>query len=200
MTLQRHLLVIDNEDSFVYNLADAFCALGHRVDVFRSDWPADEALRFIHDERPQLLILSPGPCGPRDAALAMELLRAAPATLPVFGVCLGHQCIVEHFGGRVEATGAPVHGKATMIRHDGSPVWDGIESPFAAARYHSLAATAVPDELIVCARAGELVMAVHHRTRPVFGVQFHPESVLTPVGQRLLVNVVTELTKGAPQP
>lgn len=189
----RLVLFIDNEDSFVYNLVDACETAGCAVDVFRGDWPIDEALRYLERDRPRLLVLSPGPCGPRDARLAMQLLSAAPEELPIFGVCLGHQCIVEHFGGRVEPTGAPCHGKAAQIRHDGGPLWEGIENPFPAGRYHSLAASRVPDALEVTATLGSLVMAVQHRTRPIFGVQFHPESVLTPSGHRLLHNVLTRL-------
>jgi anthranilate synthase component 2 len=189
----RPILFIDNEDSFVYNLVDACESAGHAVEVYRGDWPLDEALRYLERARPRLLVLSPGPCGPRDARLSMQLLAAAPEELPIFGVCLGHQCIVEFFGGRVEPTGEPAHGKAALIRHDGGPLWAGVENPFPAGRYHSLAASRVPDVLQVTATLGDRVMAVLHRTRPVFGVQFHPESVLTPAGHRLLHNVLTRL-------
>ena len=184
------ILFIDNEDSFVYNLVDAYAAGGHAVDVFRNDWALDDALGYIGSNAPDLLVLSPGPRGPRDATLCMGLLASAPADLPVFGVCLGLQCIVEHFGGTVEPTGAPAHGKAAAIRHDDDPLWSGIENPFLAGRYHSLAATKLPDELKAIAWLDETVMAVRHRSRPIVGVQFHPESVLTPMGGRLLANVL----------
>lgn len=186
----RRILFIDNEDSFVYNLVDAYAACGHSVDVFRNDWAPEAALYYIREKTPDLLVLSPGPRGPRDAKLCMELLTSAPTDLPVFGVCLGLQCIVEHFGGTVEPTGAPAHGKAASIRHDDDPLWAGVENPFTAGRYHSLAATRLPDELKAIAWLDEMVMAVRHRSRPIVGVQFHPESVLTPIGGRLLANVL----------
>ena len=184
------ILFIDNEDSFVYNLVDAYAACGHAVDVFRNDWALDDALDYIREKRPDLLVLSPGPRGPRDAELCMGLLASAPVDLPVFGVCLGLQCIVEHFGGTVEPTGAPAHGKAATIRHDDDPLWAGVENPFLAGRYHSLAAAGLSDELKAIAWLDEMVMAVRHRSRPIVGVQFHPESVLTPMGGRLLANVL----------
>lgn len=193
MSAGTRILFIDNEDSFVYNLVDACRSFGHEVDVFRCDWAATEALQYIRQRAPRLLVLSPGPCGPRDARLCMELLASAPEELPVLGVCLGHQCIVEHFGGRVEATGKPAHGKAALIRHDGGPLWRGIENPFQAGRYHSLAALAVPDVLEVTAWLGDMPMAVQHPNRPVIGVQFHPESVLTPAGNQLLSNALEVL-------
>lgn len=189
MNLKRRILFIDNEDSFVYNLVDAYASMGHDVDVYRSDWPVDEAQRYLDEARPDLLVLSPGPGTPGEATLSMKMLELVPAELAVFGVCLGHQCIVEHFGGRVEATGCPAHGKASVVRHNGDELWQGIDRAFSVGRYHSLAATRLPDELEATAWAQDMVMAVRHRHRPVFGVQFHPESVLTPVGHRLLANV-----------
>ncbi len=185
-----HILFIDNEDSFVFNLVDAYAARGHHVDVYRNDWPIDEALSFVSIERPDLVVLSPGPCGPRDATLCMQLLERLPVNTSVFGVCLGFQCIVEHFGGRVAPTKNLAHGKAATITHDDSQEWNEVQNPFVAGRYHSLAAVDVPNCLNVCATMGDMPMAVRHTDKPVFGVQFHPESVLTPVGDRILENVL----------
>jgi len=193
MSATSPILFIDNADSFVYNLVDACEGAGQRVDVFRSDWPAEQALGYLKSTRPRLLVLSPGPCGPREATLCMELLAAAPGELPIFGVCLGLQCIVEHFGGRVQPTGKPAHGRASLVRHDGDPLFAGVENPFLAGRYHSLAAAVVPDSLRVIARMDDMVMAVRHVARPIWGVQFHPESILTPVGHRLIENVLASL-------
>ena len=196
MSNTGRILFIDNEDSFVYNLVDAYGARGHAIDVFRCDWPTPEALDYITEHKPDLVVLSPGPRGPKDARLCNELLESAPADLPIFGVCLGFQCIVEHFGGSVQPTGSPAHGKAAMITHDDGPTWTGVENPFVAGRYHSLAATRIPDVLRVTARMNEMAMAVQHVSRPVIGVQFHPESVLTPSGQTILDNVMEQLSGG----
>lgn len=190
MSAKGEVLFIDHEDSFVYNLVDALAAMGHDVAVFRSDWPLDVARERLRARPPSLLLLSPGPCGPRDAALSMALLQEKGGLPPIFGVCLGFQCIVEAFGGRVEATGRPMHGRASMMNHDGHALFDGVENPFAAGRYHSLAAVRMPKELAVIAEGDHLPMAVCHRTRPILGVQFHPESVLTPSGERILKNVM----------
>ncbi len=198
MSDARKILFIDNEDSFVYNLVDAYGAKGHAVDVYRCDWPIAEALSYIAEHEPDLLVLSPGPRGPKDARLCNELLESAPRALPVLGVCLGFQCIIEHFGGRVEPTGSPAHGKAASITHNDEPMWAGVENPFVAGRYHSLAATRVPDTLRVTAQMDDMVMAVRHVDLPIVGVQFHPESVLTPSGQRILDNVIeTECGAGS---
>ena len=189
----RSILFIDNEDSFVYNLVDACASRGHAVDVFRSDWAVDDALAYISSERPDLVVLSPGPNRPCDATLCMRILESASPEMAIFGVCLGFQCIVQHFGGRVEPTEALAHGKAAQIMHNDAAVWRGIENPFLAGRYHSLAASIVPDCLEVIATMGSMVMAVRHRSRRMVGVQFHPESVLTPAGQRILDNVIDAL-------
>jgi anthranilate synthase/aminodeoxychorismate synthase-like glutamine amidotransferase len=180
------ILLIDNYDSFTYNLAHLFGALGAEVTVRRNDEiDVDEAERL----RPSHLVVSPGPGRPADAGVSKAVIeRLAPAT-PTLGVCLGHQAIVEVFGGEVGYARELLHGKASPVRHERRGLFAGLPEPFDAGRYHSLAATRLPDELEPTAYAedGE-VMAVRHRSLPVVGVQFHPESVLTPDGPALARN------------
>ena len=179
------ILLIDNYDSFTYNLAHLFGALGADVVVRRNDEiDADEAERLA----PSHLVVSPGPGRPADAGVSIEVVRRLSST-PTLGVCLGHQAIVEAFGGEVGYARELLHGKASPVRHDGTGLFEGLPEPFDAGRYHSLATTRVPDELEPCAYSddGE-VMAVRHIAHPVVGVQFHPESVLTPHGSKLAAN------------
>jgi para-aminobenzoate synthetase component II len=173
------ILVVDNYDSFTYNLVHLFAELGAEVVVRRNDAPGLEALEPTH------LVVSPGPGRPPPRVV--ELIRRT--RVPTLGVCLGHQSIVEAFGGEVGPAGRLVHGKASNVHHDGRGLFRGLPDPLEAGRYHSLAATRVPDVLEVCATCddGE-VMAVRHRELPVDGVQFHPESVLTPLGSDLARN------------
>ena len=180
------ILLIDNYDSFTYNLAHLFGELGAEVEVRRNDAiDGDEAERLA----PSHLVISPGPGRPGDAGASSEIIRRLAPRIPTLGVCLGHQAIVEVFGGEVGPAKSLVHGKASVISHDGQGLFRGLPDDFIAGRYHSLAATAIPDELEVTARdADGEVMAVRHRELPVHGVQFHPESVLTPVGPDLARN------------
>ena len=180
------ILVIDNYDSFTYNLVHLFGELGAEVVVRRNDEvDADEAERLA----PSYLVVSPGPGRPADAGVSIEILRRLAPRTRTLGVCLGHQAIVEAFGGKVGFARELVHGKSTQVVHDGRGLFDGLPKSFEAGRYHSLAATTVPDSLEVSAitEDGE-VMAVRHREFPVDGVQFHPESVLTPLGSELARN------------
>ena len=180
------ILLVDNYDSFTYNLAHLFGELGAEVVVRRNDEiDADEAERLA----PSHLVISPGPGRPAESGATLDIVRRLGATTPTLGVCLGHQAIVEAFGGEIGQAKALLHGKASTVRHDGRGVFAGLPDPLEAGRYHSLAATRVPDELEVTARTddGE-VMAVRHRELPVEGIQFHPESVLTPAGRELLRN------------
>jgi anthranilate synthase/aminodeoxychorismate synthase-like glutamine amidotransferase len=173
------ILLVDNYDSFTYNLAHLFGALGAEVVVLRNDEPGLERLEPSH------LVVSPGPGHPPPRVV--ELVRGA--RVPVLGVCLGHQAVVEAFGGEIGPARRLVHGKAGTVRHDGRGLFRGLPETFEAGRYHSLAATRVPDSLEVSASCGEgEVMAVRHRELPVDGVQFHPESVLTPLGPALARN------------
>jgi anthranilate synthase/aminodeoxychorismate synthase-like glutamine amidotransferase len=175
--------VIDNYDSFTYNLVHLFEELGAEVRVFRNDaLSVDEAESL----EPTHLLISPGPGRPADAGISVELIRRLGPRVPTLGVCLGHQAIVEAFGGEVGAAKALLHGKASEVEHDGKGVFAGLPQGLAAGRYHSLAATVVPDELEVTARTSDgEVMGVRHRELPIEGVQFHPESVLTPLGPQL---------------
>jgi anthranilate synthase/aminodeoxychorismate synthase-like glutamine amidotransferase len=180
------ILLIDNYDSFTYNLAHLFGELGAEVVVRRNDAiDGDEAERLA----PSHLIVSPGPGRPADAGASVELVRRLAASVPTLGVCLGHQVVVEAFGGQVGQAKRLVHGKPSQIDHDGRGVFEGLPERFEAGRYHSLAATSVPDCLEVSATCAEgEVMAVRHRELPVDGLQFHPESVLTPLGPQLARN------------
>jgi len=180
------VLLVDNYDSFTYNLAHLFGELGADVVVRRNDHiDPDEA----EDLSPSHLVVSPGPGRPEEAGATKEIIRRLSARVPTLGVCLGHQAIVEVFGGEVGRARDLVHGKATVVTHDGRGLFDGLPEDFLAGRYHSLAATALPDCLEVCATAADgEVMAVRHRELPVDGVQFHPESVLTPLGRDIAKN------------
>jgi anthranilate synthase/aminodeoxychorismate synthase-like glutamine amidotransferase len=180
------ILLIDNYDSFTYNLAHLFGELGAEVVVHRNDAiDADGAERLA----PSHLVVSPGPGRPGDAGASVELVRRLGQTTPTLGVCLGHQVVVEAFGGEVGPAKRLVHGKPSEIEHDGRGLFQGLPERFEAGRYHSLAATAVPDCFEVSATCAEgEVMAVRHRELPVDGVQFHPESVLTPAGPELARN------------
>jgi anthranilate synthase/aminodeoxychorismate synthase-like glutamine amidotransferase len=182
------ILLIDNYDSFTYNLVQAFLVLGAIVEVHRNDAiTVDEALRL----EPSHLIISPGPGSPRDAGISMPMIRAFAGRVPIFGVCLGHQAVVEVFGGKVVRAERLMHGKVSTVAHDGKGLYAGMRQDFDAGRYHSLIAEAasMPPELEVTARTrqGE-IMGVRHRSLAIEGVQFHPESVLTPDGPILMEN------------
>jgi len=180
------VLVLDNYDSFTYNLVQYLGELGAEVDVVRNDRAAVPDLLEREYER---CVISPGPCTPDDAGISLELARRMPeAGTPTLGVCLGHQALAQTFGGRVKLH-PPVHGKATTIEHDGRTIFSGIPSPLTVGRYHSLVVDpALPDCLEESARGGGVLMGVRHRELPAEGVQFHPESVLTAEGKRLLAN------------
>lgn len=191
------LALIDNYDSFVFNLAQAFGALGEEIRVFRNDSIDVAGLRAL---QPAGLILSPGPGRPENAGVTMAAISQLSATVPTLGVCLGHQAIAAAFGGDVVRADAPRHGKTSKVEHNGRGLFDGLSSPFVAGRYHSLVVerSSLPEELEVTAWTGEgVVMGLRHTSRLLVGVQFHPESVLTPEGQRLLANFV-RLTRQNP--
>ncbi len=188
------VLVIDNYDSFTYNLVQYFGDLGAETIVVRNDeLPPNEGARL----KPDRLVISPGPGTPADTGYCTEYLLTLGTEVPTLGVCLGHQTIVTAFGGDVERAPEPRHGKTSMITHDGRGIFADLPDPFEATRYHSLAATSIPDILEVSARSeDDVVQAVRHRTLPIEGVQFHPESIMTAVGRDLLRNFLESPVAG----
>ncbi|MEA2488008.1 MAG: anthranilate synthase component [Actinomycetota bacterium] len=191
------LLLVDNFDSFVYNLAQAFGALGAEPIVVRND----ATIADLEDIQADALVISPGPGTPADAGVSVDAIKTFAGRVPVLGVCLGHQCIAAAYGGRIDrASVGPVHGKTSSIVHTGQGSFSGLPSPFIATRYHSLAIEEerVPHELEVTARSEDgVVMGVRHRELAVEGVQFHPESVLCDEGPRLLQNFMSSVPAGA---
>lgn len=181
------IALIDNYDSFVHNLARYFQRMGHDTQVFRNTAIDAPSLADLH---PAAIVLSPGPCGPAEAGSSLELVRQLHTRMPILGVCLGHQIIAAAFGAKV-IRGTPMHGQASPVLHDGQRLFAGLPSPLAGGRYHSLVVdeTSLPDLLQVTARSDDgTIMALAHRQLPVFGVQFHPESILTEHGYALLAN------------
>jgi para-aminobenzoate synthetase component 2 len=184
--VSARILVVDNYDSFVFNLVQYLAQLGAEVDVRRNDEVTVDEIRAYDG-----VLLSPGPGTPAGAGICLEVVRELAGLLPIFGVCLGHQAIGEAYGATVNRAPELLHGKTSLVHHDGAGVFAGLPDPFTATRYHSLAIDpgTVPDELEVTARTDSgVIMAVRHRTLPVEGVQFHPESVLTEGGHRMLAN------------
>jgi len=182
------LLLIDNYDSFTYNLVQAFMVLGADVLVHRNDAITIDEARAL---QPTHLVISPGPGTPLDAGVSMRMIEAFAGHLPILGVCLGHQSMVAAFGGKVVRAGRLMHGKTSPVTHDGRTLFQGLSQPFEAGRYHSLIAesASLPASLEVTARTAEgEIMGVRHRSLPIEGVQFHPESILTPEGPKLMAN------------
>ena len=181
------VLVVDNYDSFTYNLVQYLGELGADVDVVRNDVPE------LLERSPERVIVSPGPCTPVEAGLSVEAIRRyGEAGVPVLGVCLGHQALAAAYGGRV-VRGEPVHGKTAEVEHDGRTIFAGLDSPLTAGRYHSLVVDPdLPSALVPSARSGGVIMGLRHTGIPVEGVQFHPESVLTLDGKRMLSNFLAD--------
>jgi anthranilate synthase component 2 len=189
------ILVVDNYDSFVYNLVQELGELGVSPVVFRND-AIDVA--GIRAEQPDAVLISPGPGRPEDGGVSLAAIRALAGEIPLLGVCLGHQCIGEAFGGSVVAAPRLMHGKTSEIHHDGQGIFTGLPNPFVATRYHSLVISpeSMPEELVVTATSSDgVIMGVRHRELPIEGVQFHPESVLTVSGPALLGNFLDRLAK-----
>ncbi len=182
-----HVVLIDNYDSFTWNLVHDFGALGARVEVVRND--ARTAAAVIA-ARPDAIVLSPGPCTPSEAGICLELVAKAGATIPIFGVCLGHQAIGQAFGGDVVRAPLPVHGKVATMSHSAQTIFRGFNEPFRATRYHSLVVerATLPASLVVTAETDGLIMALSHVTLPIHGVQFHPESIASEGGRRIMAN------------
>ena len=193
------VIFVDNFDSFTFNLVDEFARRSCEIEVWRNTAPAAHILMRATDAKgPSLIVLSPGPGAPSEAGCCVELLRMAAGRVPVLGVCLGHQALIEAFDGVVEAAETILHGRSSNVEHRGDRLFEGIPSPFVAGRYHSLGSHTVPDEIEPLAWTGRVVMAARHRRFPLIGVQFHPESVLTPLGGRLIENVLREAAGGTP--
>lgn len=198
MNTTTHIVMLDNVDSFTYNLVDELEVLGYALHVYRNTMDVDVILTQIQQLSGDVLVLlSPGPGTPSKAGCMPELLRAIVGKYPVLGICLGHQAIVEYFDGIVGHAGETVHGKVSNVTHNNHPVFRDISSPFPVARYHSLAATTVSDDLAVIANYEQIPMAVIHEHKRLLGLQFHPESILTPQGSMLIKQCVSYLTRTA---
>jgi anthranilate synthase component 2 len=188
---KRKVLFIDNFDSFTYNLVDDFCKRNCRARVYRADTELDQLKALAAEFAPDLLVISPGPGTPDTAGVSLKATDYFKDKLPILGVCLGHQVIVQHFGGKIGHAPIPMHGKPSRISHNEKDVFSGVENPLQAGRYHSLVAVEVPQCLEKTAEFEGIVMGVRHKELPVFGVQFHPESILTPAGGKIIENVLT---------
>ncbi len=195
------VLFVDNFDSFTFNLVDEFARRGCEVEVFRNTVPASRLIELAGQDPPAgLFVLSPGPGRPAEAGCCVELVRLAAGKVPLLGVCLGHQALVEAFGGAVGPAPEPLHGRSSLVVHGGDPLFEGVPSPFPAGRYHSLAGVPAPGPIEAIAWSGPIVMAARHRRLPLIGVQFHPESILTPHGGRIVENVLREATAWRREP
>lgn len=185
-----NILFIDNFDSFTYNLVDQFRSLGHVVTIYRNNISADVIEQALQQLDNPVVVLSPGPGAPSEAGCMPDLLQRLKGKVPMIGICLGHQALVEAYGGVVAGAGEIVHGKVSMMEHQNHAIYRGLPSPLAIARYHSLVATQVPAALAVTAEVNGLVMSVVNETDKVCGFQFHPESIMTTHGATLLANAI----------
>ncbi|RJX69537.1 aminodeoxychorismate/anthranilate synthase component II [Vibrio sinensis] len=185
-----NIIFIDNFDSFTYNLVDQFRTLGHSVTIYRNNIAAEVIEAAVKKLSDPVVVLSPGPGAPKNAGSMPEVIQRLKGQVPMIGICLGHQAIVEAYGGKVEGAGEIVHGKVSMMAHDAHPIYANLPSPLAIARYHSLVATEVPNVLTVTAQVDGLVMSVVQEQDKVCGFQFHPESIMTTYGATLLTNAI----------
>ena len=191
VTIEKMIIIIDNYDSFTYNLVQQIGAFGERMEVFRND---KVSIEEIEGKMPDHIIISPGPCTPKEAGISNAIIKNFSGKIPILGVCLGHQCIAYTYGADVVRARRLMHGKTSMIKHDGKTIYKGLSNPFVATRYHSLIVKedTLPDFLEVTARADDdEIMGIRHKEYPLEGVQFHPESFLTEEGPRLLKNFLT---------
>lgn len=192
--MKKHILLIDNFDSFTFNLVDFFETAGAELTIFRNDVPLEKVDPSAYD----LLLLSPGPSVPKNAGNLMKIIEKCVGEVPIFGVCLGHEALAEHFGGSLKFV-SPVHGKSSPVHHDGKTIFQNLPNPFPGGRYHSLAIDAMPADFVSSAETEDGVnMAMRHKTLPIESVQFHPESVLTMQknnGMHLVENVLRFLTR-----
>lgn len=185
-----NILFIDNFDSFTYNLVDQFRSLGHEVKIYRNNIAADTIESAVKQLENPVVLLSPGPGAPADAGSMPEIIQRLKGKVPMIGICLGHQAIVEAYGGTVAGAGEIIHGKVSMMEHKNHATYAQLPSPLAIARYHSLVATHVPDSLTITAEVDDLVMSVVQEEDKVCGFQFHPESIMTTYGATLLANAI----------
>lgn len=184
------ILFIDNFDSFTYNLVDQFRTLGHEVQIYRNDCNLNFLINLALAEKNTVLALSPGPGTPTEAGNLLPLIQALKGKVPMIGICLGHQAIIEALGGKVVHASEILHGKVSKIQHDAQYMFNGLQNPMPVARYHSLMGSDLPKELIINAKYQSIVMAIRHQTLPICGFQFHPESILTVQGSKLLAQTV----------
>ncbi|MCG3865434.1 MULTISPECIES: aminodeoxychorismate/anthranilate synthase component II [unclassified Photobacterium] len=189
-TTPAHIVLLDNFDSFTYNLVDQFRSLGHPVTIYRNNLTAEQVENALEEKTHPVLVLSPGPGAPANAGCMPELIQRVKGKVPMIGICLGQQAIVEAYGGKVSGAGEIVHGKAAMMSHNQHAVFGNLPNPLSIARYHSLVATEVPETLQTIADVNGLVMAVLHEQDKVCGFQFHPESILTTQGAELLTHTL----------
>ena len=197
--MEVNVLFIDNFDSFTYNLVDEFAKRDCPTKVYRADTPLERLTQVFDEFAPDLLVLSPGPGNPDTAGVTLKAIDYFKDILPIFGVCLGHQSIVQYFGGKIEHAPSVMHGKPSRIMHKGVGVFEGLENPMHAGRYHSLCACQLPDCLEETAEFEGIVMGIQHNELPIYGVQFHPESILTPTGGKVIENILRiakDLKKG----
>ncbi|MBN2590515.1 MAG: aminodeoxychorismate/anthranilate synthase component II [Sedimentisphaerales bacterium] len=190
MENKRKVLFIDNFDSFTYNLVDDFCKRNCDAKVYRADTELEDLKKVAEEFQPDLLLISPGPGTPDTAGVSLAAIDYFKDKLPIFGVCLGHQTIAQYFGGVVGHAPKPMHGKPSRVTHNGKDVFEGIENPLQAGRYHSLVAIKMPECLETTAEFDGIVMGLRHKELPIFGVQFHPESILTPAGGKIIENIL----------
>lgn len=185
-----NIVFIDNFDSFTYNLVDQFRSLGHSVTIYRNNIAAETIEQAVNELENPVVLLSPGPGAPSEAGSMPDLIQRMKGKVPMIGICLGHQAIVEAYGGTVAGAGEIIHGKVSMMEHDNHATYANLPSPLAIARYHSLVATSVPETLTITAEVDGLTMSVVHEQDKVCGFQFHPESIMTTYGATLLANAI----------
>ncbi len=184
------VLFIDNFDSFTYNLVDDFAKRNCQSKVYRADTPLDQLIDIADQFTPDLLVISPGPGNPDTAGVTLSAIDHFKDKLPIFGVCLGHQALVQYFGGQIGHAPKVMHGKPSRITHNEKDLFEGLENPLQAGRYHSLVATKMPECMEVTAQFEDIPMAAKHKNLCIYGVQFHPESILTPTGGRIIENIL----------
>jgi len=190
-TSNRKVLFIDNFDSFTYNLVDDFCKRDCQARVYRADTELEELKALADEFGPDLLVISPGPGTPDTAGVSLSAVGHFKDKLPILGVCLGHQVIVQYFGGQIGHAPEPMHGKPSRVTHNERGIFTGVENPLQAGRYHNLCVLKLPDCMEQTAEFEGIAMAVEHKELPIFGVQFHPESILTPAGGKIIDNILS---------